>query len=402
MQAAHRARQGRSALLKWRGDVAAVLDPSLPASEVYGRDRETLAEGFPMLPVAALLLAPFLALDAGDGALGAWLFALLKVALAWWMLAAALGLSGARARDWPPWAAALVIALSARVLLSDVAHGNVNIVLGATVVAAAVAWSRGQDWRAGLAAGLGTALKVTPGLLLLYFAWKRSARGVGGWLAGVLLGVFVLPAPFVGAARASELALAWWRQMIAPFVSGAPLTLVQTEQINQSLLGVLARWTTASVAIDSDPPLSINGLSLSPGALRALWALAALATLAALAACLWPRAGRRPPVVLGEFAMLALAMLFLSERSWKHHWVLLMLPIAFLTWETWSPAPRGRRRIAWAALAASAVLHGSSGSAVLGEHGSDLAEAYGAYLWGGLALFAAVGWLLWDRRPAPQ
>jgi hypothetical protein len=188
------------------------------------------------------------------------------------------------------------------------------------------------------------------------------------------------------------------------------VTLVQTEQINQSLLGVLARWTTDSVAIDSDPPLSINALSLSPGGLRALWALAALATLAALALCLRPRAGRRPPVVLGEFAMLALAMLFLSERSWKHHWVLLMLPIAYLTAELWTPAPdpylprvgRARRRIAWAALAASAVLHAASGSAVLGERGSDLAEAYGAYLWGGLALFAGVGWLLCFPRPAPQ
>jgi hypothetical protein len=106
--------------------------------------------------------------------------------------------------------------------------------------------------------------------------------------------------------------------------------------------------------------------------------------------------------VLGEFAMLALAMLFLSERSWKHHWVLLMLPIAFLTRETWGPGAPSRRRLAWAALAASAVLHAASGSAVLGERGSDLAEAYGAYLWGGLVLFAAVGWLLRAPRPAPQ
>ena len=245
---------------------------------------------------------------------------------------------------------------------------------------------------------------------MLYFVWKRSARGVGGWLAGVLLAVFVLPAPFVGPARSAELAAAWWRQMIAPFLSGAPVTLVQTEQINQSLLGVLARWTTASVAIDSEPPLSINVLALAPEGLRALWALAALATLAALALCLRPRAGRGAPVVLGEFAMLALAMLFLSERSWKHHWVLLMLPIAFLAREVSAPAsqrvPPGaresRRRIAWAALAASALLHGASGSGVLGDRGSDLAEAYGAYLWGGLVLFAAVGWLLASARPAPQ
>jgi hypothetical protein len=39
---------------------------------------------------------------------------------------------------------------------------------------------------------------------------------------------------------------------------------------------------------------------------------------------------------------------------------------------------------------------------VLGDRGSDLAEAYGAYLWGGLVLFAAVGWLLASARPATQ
>jgi hypothetical protein len=65
-------------------------------------------------------------------------------------------------------------------------------------------------------------------------------------------------------------------------------------------------------------------------------------------------------------------------------------------------ARESRRRIAWAALAASALLHGASGSGVLGDRGSDLAEAYGAYLWGGLVLFAAVGWLLASARPATQ
>jgi hypothetical protein len=50
-------------------------------------------------------------------------------------------------------------------------------------------------------------------------------------------------------------------------------------------------------------------------------------------------------------------------------------------------------------LAASAALHGLTGSAVLGAHGSDLAEAWGAFLLGGVALFGAVGWLL-RARPA--
>jgi hypothetical protein len=147
IQAGHRARQGRSALIKWRADVAAVLDPARPAGEVYGRDPVTLDEGFPLLPVAALALAPFLALGDVPGAV---LFAACKLALAWWMLASTLRLAGPDWRGWPPWGVALVIALSVRVLLSDVSHGNVNIVVGATVVASAVAWSRSEA-RASLA-----------------------------------------------------------------------------------------------------------------------------------------------------------------------------------------------------------------------------------------------------------
>jgi outer membrane lipoprotein SlyB len=78
-----------------------------------------------------------------------------------------------------------------------------------------------------------------------------------------------------------------------------------------------------------------------------------------------------------------------------------MLPVAFLTWTALGPAgvDRTARRVAVLGLAASAALHGLTGSAVLGAHGSDLAEAWGAFLLGGVALFGAVGWLL-RARPA--
>ena len=404
IQARHRALQGRSALLKWSGDVEAVLDADRAAGEVYFRDAATLDEGFPMLPLGALLLAPFLGIG---GATGAWLWAAVKLGLAWWMLSASLRLAAAdSSATWPPWAAALVVLLSLRVLLSDVSHGNVNIVVGATVVAAAVAWARGSDLQAGLWAGLGTVLKVTPGLLLVYLIRQRSPRGVAGWVLGVLLFALVLPGAYLGFDRTLELNAAWWNQMIAPFVTGAPVTLVQTEQINQSFLGVLARWTTDSVAIDGDPPTSIHVLDLAPGTFRVLLLVVSVATVGLLLHWTRPvgegggaraRSGHR---VLGDFALLALAMLMLSERSWKHHWVLLMLPLAYLAWvAAGSVAPRGQRRVALGALAASGALHGLTGSGILGDAGSDLAEAWGAFLAGGLVLFAAVGWLQERARP---
>jgi len=88
-------------------------------------------------------------------------------------------------------------------------------------------------------------------------------------------------------------------------------------------------------------------------------------------------------------------MLMLSERSWKQHYVTLFLPLAFLAWHALrAGSPPAVRRVAWSGLAASALLHGLSGSGVLGAWGSDLAEALGVFLWGGVALFVACGWIL--------
>jgi len=96
-------------------------------------------------------------------------------------------------------------------------------------------------------------------------------------------------------------------------------------------------------------------------------------------------------------------MLFLSERSWKHHWVLLVLPVTFLCRYAWdrnaSPAVR---RTAVLGLVATAALHGLTGSAILGARGSDLAEAWGAFLLGGLVLFAACGRVLLRAERAPS
>jgi hypothetical protein len=387
VQSLHRAKQGRCALLKWRPDVEALTN----GAEVYGRDAETLEEGFPLLPVAGLGMVPFLALGDVGGALA---FAALKVALAWWMLASALRLAS-DGRGLPTWASLLVVLLSVRVLLSDISHGNVNIVVGATVVAAAVSWSRGHDVRAGLFAGLGAVLKVTPALLLAYFVWKRGWRAAAGFALGVILFAFCLPALFLGWSLNLALTSAWWQQMVQPFLSGAAPTLVQTEQINQSFFGVFARLLTDAVAIDGEPPTYVNVLSLSPGALRFALLGASAATAVALAFCLRRGARRDGPVVLGEFSMLALAMLFLSERSWKHHWVLTLLPLAFLT-GVWVRRGTGDKlgRAACAAVVAAALLFGLTGSGVLGDRGSDLAEAYGAFLLGGLILFTASGAVL--------
>jgi hypothetical protein len=399
-QAVHRARAGRSALIKWRPAIERLASGESP----YGVDARTGREGFPTLPLTGLALRPFLALGDTSGAL-AW--ACFKLALAWYCLLGVLRLAAGRARDVPPWAAALVVLLSVRTLASDVSHGNVNLPIAAVLIASALDWRAGRELRAGVWIGLGAVLKATPLLFAAYFCWKKSSRAVVGLGLGLLLFAFALPGALLGWERNGELAQGWWQQMAAPYLAGSRLGVTQTEHVNQSLLGVLARWCTDSVAIPARPPqvaqdVRINVLALSPEAFRWLHrAACALVLLAALAASRAPRAQRDSDRTLGEWALFALAMLFVSERSWKQHYVTLCLPLAYLCWRlAREPAGARDKRIAAGSLVLAALCLGASGSGVAGSLGSDYAESWGVFLLGGLALFAATAALLVRSSPA--
>lgn len=398
----HRASKGQCALLKWEEDFVRLET----GQALYGRGEvfgdQPTAEGYPTLPFSLILLSPFRALGPRLGPL-AW--ALFKIGLAWWIILRAFELAAGSASRFPPWAAWVVLLLSVRVLHSDVQHGNVNLLVGAVVLAAFSAWERGRDLRSGLLFGVAAVLKVTPLLGLLYLARKGSVRGIVGVGLGVCLCTWVIPALWLGWDANLELTRGWWQQMVGPYLAGAPLTIVQTEQINQSMLGVGARWLTDCVAIVARPPIhpsdtSIHLLTLSPEVFRWVHRVGCALVLILLWRSIRPQMERRGSFVLGEAAMLGLSMLILSERSWKQHYVLLPLALTFLTWALaqGSLAP-GLRRLSWTALAGVTFLVGLSGDAVLGDRGADLAEAYGAWFWAAALLLGTLGALLRDRSP---
>ena len=398
----HRASKGQCALLKWEEDFVRLEtgQPLYGRGEVFGD--ESTAEGYPTLPFSLLLLSPFRALGPRVGPL-AW--ALFKIGLAWWIVLRAFELAAGSACRFPPWAAWVVLLLSVRVLHSDVQHGNVNLLVGAVVLAAFSSWEKGRDLRSGLLFGAAAVLKVTPLLGVLYLARKGSVRGIMGVALGVVLCTWVVPALWLGWEANLELTRGWWQQMVGPYLAGAPLTIVQTEQINQSMLGVGARWLTDCVAIVARPPIhphdtSIHLLSLSPEAFRWMHRVGCALVLLLLWRSIRPRMERRGPLVLGEAAMVGLSMLILSERSWKQHYVLLPLALTFLTWTL----ARGSltpslRRLSWMALAGVTLLIGLSGDALLGDRGADLAEAYGAWFWSAVLLLGTLSALLKDKGP---
>jgi alpha-1,2-mannosyltransferase len=387
IQALHRARQGRCALLKWGPHFETLFE----GGELYGVG----AEGYPTLPFSLMVMAPFDALGAIAGSL---MWALFKIGLAWWIVTRAFRMVNAQQPLLAPGAALFVIVISFRPLLSDITHGNLNILVGATVASAAWSWSRSKPLASGFWLGIGTVLKITPALGLIWYLRKRSIKGLTGMGIGILVGL-ILPALVVGWSRNLDYLGEWWQQMVSPYLAAERLDLMQTEHINQSLFGVMARYLTDSVAIPAGTAgltqdLSIALAHLSLDTFHTVHRLACGLVLAILLWCSRTKREDQPgPQVLAEFCLLALAMLFLSERSWKHHYVLLVFPITYLVAHWQSAADLAQRRVAGAAVLLAMLLFGASGTAFLGTYGSKLAESYGAYLMGGLVLFSATGWI---------
>lgn len=419
----HRARKGQSALLRWTW----ALDAVEAGHPLYGAESEPFrptVEGYPTLPVTLVLLRPFHALGPRLGPL-AW--AAFSLGLAWAVVLVALRCAvsngptadavdkaprgptghggGARASDLVP---VLVLLVAGRVLYSEVQHGNLNLVVAATFVAGVAAWAHGRPFAAGVCFGAGAVIKVTPLLALLWLLRAGSAAGLAGFAVAVVAFAFVLPGITFGWERNLGFVAAWWQQMAGPYLVGRELTTMQTGHINQSLLGVLARFLTDAVAIEARPPIHprdvvLGFVELAPGTLHNLHR--ALCVL--LVVHVWRRAPRSdqresPRATLGVAALFALAMLALSERSWKHHFVLLPLPLAYLAWSAIAPLSGAGRApaqgIARIGLALAFLAFVMTGEGILGARGADLAEAYGAYFWGGAALFFACDRVLVAER----
>src|SRR4029077_13253518 len=114
----------------------------------------------------------------------------------------------------------------------------------------------------------------------------------------------------------------------------------------------------------------------------------------------------RDPRLLGEVALVVLTMLFVSERSWKHHYVTVIIPYSFLMYEFFSSrvGPRGRALLvgSWAlSFVLMAAASPDLGGLFAEGQGHEIAQGYGSFLWAGVVLYAMVAWRVWARRSEP-
>jgi hypothetical protein len=259
------------------------------------------------------------------------------------------------------------------------------------------AWRKGYDVLAGLILALAISYKVTPALFVPYFLYKKSWRAVGATMLGMGVFLLIVPSVVIGPGFNGECLGMWWDRMMRPFlVKGA----ASPQEINQSMVGVLTRLMSEVKTGTGryDTRYELNVLALAPGTVKLLLAFLSLGFVGLLALLCRTQTDRRDdPRLLGEFALIVLTMLFLSERSWKHHYVTLLLPYAYLMLEfTYGTKKLGPRLLISAAIWASVLLMATTsselGGLLAGGKGHKIAQGYGMFLWAGVVLYVATAW----------
>jgi hypothetical protein len=172
--------------------------------------------------------------------------------------ALACALEGCSFRDAPPletvqrrrwWAVrALPLLVCAGSLGTDLSRSQNDILMLSTVCFGLYAAAKGREFRAGLWLTFPAAVKLFPGLIFLYPAWRLRWRMMAGVSAGLVLAFAVLPAVAFGPKRTAEYYKTWLQVIGKPgFGQGADKTraaelTAMNGTDNQSMLAFFHNW----------------------------------------------------------------------------------------------------------------------------------------------------------------
>ena len=305
-------------------------------------------------PFAILALTPFAVVARLSLPLAKTIYASLGIVCIAWSIAR-FGRTGRRHA-----VLALALAAVAVPLQINFDYLNINAILLALVVAAGIDLARGRDVRAGLWIGLATALKVFPGLLLLYAAYRRRWRAAASG-ASIALGLSVCSLLPLGVPGAWASARDWLTN------AGAGVWVLHRR--NQSLPALLGRAGMPHQGVIAADLL--------------------LLVLAAIA--LW----RSTPDddLVHDVGIVTLLAVLLSPIAWDHYFLL-----AFPAWvAVLSRAPEVRPRGLRIALVAAGIA--TSGALTVGSATvRGFLLEHSIFGWGGLVLILV---LLVERLRAP-
>jgi alpha-1,2-mannosyltransferase len=203
-------------------------------------------------------------------------------------------------------------------------RGQADLLVLALVSAMIVAIIAGRSFAAGLCLAGAICLKLFPLYLLIYPLWRRDWRLLASCALGLVLGLAVIPAVFLGPSKAISYALEQNQVLIQPALfsgtdrsrAGELLDINATD--NQSFVALIHRWHNLDQTVTVRRHLRAP---LERWATAAHWSIAALLTALTLVAARWRR--QAPPLYEALFlGSLAIIMILSSPVSHLHYFTL--------------------------------------------------------------------------------
>ncbi len=266
--------------------------------------------------------------------------------LALWVMLWWLGghLSGLAPRDWPATQIVPLILL-AGYWLWEFRLNQIDCLTLALMVGSFVCWQRGRGGVAGFWLGLAVLLKLTPGLLVVWFLLKRQTRTVAVAVLTVVLAGPVSDWAALGGERTVAAYREWGRKALA---SGSQRGLITAQREmdwrNQGLPAVLSRWlhpTDYNTHFDNDPQIQAKYAGLPPKLMNVanlprttVAGIALGITVLSLLGLAW--LARHPAARLSvwqlrfEWALFVLAMLWLMPVMRRYHMIWAMPALSLL------------------------------------------------------------------------
>ncbi|MDX2198370.1 MAG: glycosyltransferase family 87 protein [Phycisphaerae bacterium] len=196
-----------------------------------------------------------------------------------------------------------------------------------------VVWHRGRSGLAGFWLGLAVLLKITPGLLIIWYAAKRSWRTVAAALATILIAGPLADAAIFGPQMAGEAYRAWFTKAVTRGSHGGLIAHgLEMDWRNQSWSAVASRWlshTNWNTHFDNEPrsedarePRYLNLVDLpAPVVAKVVSAITLGSLFLLLVIVRRPARTMTPWELRFEFALVLLAMLWLMPVMRRYHMI---------------------------------------------------------------------------------
>jgi hypothetical protein len=300
----------------------------------------------------------------------------------WFAVRAAAGDDAARRTDVVALVAGLAVA--GRFFGDDFGNGNANSLVLAACAGGTLAFARGRDALGAAAFALATALKVTPGLALVWMLARRRFAAAAVFATVLAVLVVGVPALTVGPGRA----IAMNRDFLAATQTREASAGEDRPVNGSSLRAAIHRWTT-DVPIRREEGVAPPRLAtLVPADADRVFLGVAVGVVLALGVG-WARArgpgtpDARRAAVVADLALVLVASALLSPVTRKAHLVTLVLPAAVAGVAGWGGRVGGRAsRVPRAGLAAACALSWLANASLVGRR-------VGALTWGANVLCIA-------------